>query len=82
MRDLDPDLAETLASLLPGDIADAAAAEQKYDTIESIASQVITLLQEQNVTKAICGDLEKHAYSVNDSIRDSTVRNLHILATV
>ena len=82
MRDLDPDLAETLASLLSGDIADAAAAEQKYDTIESIASQVITLLQEQNVTKAICGDLEKHAYSVNDGIRDSTIRNLHILTAI
>ena len=82
LRDLDPDLAETLASLLSGDIADPATAEQKYDTIESIATKVITMLQEQELTKAICGDLEKHAYSVNDSIRDSTVRNLHILTSV
>ena len=82
MRDLDADLAESLSSLLTGDIADDATAERKYDTIESVASRVITMLQDRDMTKAICGDLEKHAYSVNDSIRDSTVRNLHILATV
>ena len=36
----------------------------------------------QGLTKADCGDLEKHAYSVNDSIGDSQLRNLHILAAV
>jgi len=82
MRDLDPDLAETLASLLSGDIADEAAAAKKYDTIESVATRVITMLQERDLTRAICGDLEKHAYSVNDGIRDGAVRNLHILTTV
>ena len=37
---------------------------------------------EQGLTKATCDDLEKHAYSVNDSIADSNIRNRHILAGV
>ena len=57
-------------------------AEDKYFCMEGIASQVIDLLQEQGLTEAVCGDLEKHAYSVNDGIRDSEIRNLHILACV
>ena len=57
-------------------------AEAKYDAIEQIAVDVISELTEQSLTKAICGDLEKHAYSVNDGITDAQIRNLHILATV
>ena len=43
---------------------------------------MIDELTAQGLTKAICGDLEKHAYSVNDSIADGGIRNLHILAAV
>lgn len=57
-------------------------AEDKYFCMEGIASGVIDLLQEQGLTEAICGDLEKHAYSVNDGIRDGEIRNLHILSCV
>ena len=56
--------------------------ETKYFMIEEIASSVITVLQEREMTKAICGDLEKHAYSVNDSIEDPNIRNLNIFYTV
>ncbi len=56
--------------------------EEKYDVIESIASDVIDCLQKQELTRAICGDLEKHAYSVNDGVSDAGVRNLHVLAAV
>ena len=56
--------------------------EDKYFCMEGIASQVIDLLQEQRLTEATCGDLEKHAYSVNDGIRDGEVRNKHILYCV
>ena len=56
-------------------------AEIKADLIEETASAVIDELQRQDLTQAICGDLEKHAYSVNDSIADGEVRNLHILYT-
>ena len=74
-------LAETLEVLLCTD-NEPATAESKYDMIEDVASDVIDELQTQGLTKAICGDLEKHAYSVNDSIEDGGVRNLHILAAV
>ena len=57
-------------------------AEDKYFCMEGIASQVIDLLQEQGLTEATCGDLEKHAYSVNDGIRNGEVRNKHILYCV
>ena len=57
-------------------------AEEKYYAIEGIAADIIDELAEQNITEAICGDLEKHAYSVNDGIKDDEIRNMHILAAV
>lgn len=75
-------LAEKLSFLLSGDIHDKTCIEQKYDTIEEIASDIITALQNQGITKAICGDLEKHAYSVNDMISDGYIRNMNILIAV
>lgn len=57
-------------------------AEEKYRAIEDIASDVIDELTDQGLTKAICGDLEKHAYSVNDGIDDAEIRNMHILAAI
>ncbi len=61
---------------------EGALAEDKAFRMEGIASEVISLLTDQGLTKASCGDLEKHAYSVNDGIRDGAVRNLHILYAV
>lgn len=57
-------------------------AEEKYYAIEGIAADVIDELAEQGLTSAICGDLEKHAYSVNDGIEDAELRNMHILAAI
>lgn len=71
-----------LSSLLSGDIYNETLSKEKCDTVEDIASKVITLLNEQSLTKAVCGDLEKHAYSVNDRIEDGTIRNLNILTCV
>ena len=73
--------AETLEYLLTTG-NDPELAESKYDMIESTASDIIDELQEQGLTKAICGDLEKHAYSVNDGIEDGDVRNLNILYAI
>ena len=73
--------AETLEYLLTTG-NDPELAESKYDMIESTAADVIDELQNQGLTKAICGDLEKHAYSVNDGIEDGDVRNLNILYTI
>ena len=75
------DLARSLEWLLTTG-NEGSLAEDKVFCIEGIASGVIDLLQEQGLTEAICGDLEKHAYSMNDGIRDSEVRNLHILYCV
>lgn len=61
---------------------DNSTAEEKYYAIEGIASDIIDELQNQGLTDAICGDLEKHAYSVNDRIDSAEIRNLHILAAV
>ena len=73
--------AETLEYLLTTG-NDRSLAESKYDMIESTASDIIDELQTQGLTKAICGDLEKHAYSVNDGIEDGDVRNLNIFYAI
>ena len=75
------DLGRSLEWLLTTDNS-GALAEDKYFCMEGIASDVIDLLQEQKLTEAVCGDLEKHAYSVNDGIRESNIRTLHILYCV
>ena len=61
---------------------DSETAEVKIGVIEDIAGMIIGYLIENNMTKAICGDLEKHAYSVNDSIIDPNIRNLNVFAAV
>lgn len=58
---------------------DVPLAEQKVGVIEDIAFRIIAALQAQSLTDAVCGDLEKHAYSVNDRVADSNLRNAHIL---
>ena len=73
--------AEVLEYLLTTD-NEPEMAEEKYDVIEGIAADVIDELIEQGLTEANCGDLEKHAYSVNDGIMDAELRNMHILAAV
>ena len=57
-------------------------AEEKYRIIEGIASDIIELLTQLKLTEATCGDLEKHAYSVNDGIEDAEIRNMHILTAL
>ena len=57
-------------------------ASEKADVIEGICADVIDELVDQGITRATCGDLEKHAYSVNDSVEDAGLRNAHVLAAV
>ena len=57
-------------------------AKTKYGIIEDIAGMIIEALQAQELTKAVCGDLEKHAYSVNDTIADAALRNMSVFAGV
>ena len=57
-------------------------AEEKYDVTDGICADLIDELVDRGLTKANCGDLEKHAYSVNDGIADGEIRNMHVLAGV
>lgn len=84
LREFDKDnfYHDNLSLLLYGDNNDFDIADLKYEAVEKIAGRIIDTLQEKNLTKAICGDLEKHAYSVNDKILDGALRNLNILAGV
>lgn len=70
--------AETLELLLTTDNG-REMARAKQDLMENLASAIIAALQDQNLTEAVCGDLEKHAYSVNDHISDPALRNAHVL---
>ncbi len=47
--------------------------------IEDIAGLLIAELKKQGLTEATCGDLEKHAYSIQDGIKDGELRNMHIM---
>ena len=69
------DIAGPLESLLTsGNEGDTA--EDKYYMIEDLAALFIDALHDQDLTRAGCGDLERHAYSVNDGIGDAGIRNL------
>lgn len=51
----------------------------KNEIINSVAEEIINILRQKGITKATCNDLEKHAYSVNDFIKNGDLRNTHIL---
>ena len=74
-------LAELMEYLVTTDNSEALSGD-KQDVMEGVAADVIEELQRQKLTQAVCGDLEKHAYSVQDGIRDASIRNLHILFSV
>ena len=57
-------------------------AEKKNGLIEAISERCIAALREQNLSRADSPDLEKHAYAVNDGIRDGELRNMNIFAGV
>ncbi|MBQ7599829.1 MAG: DUF4037 domain-containing protein [Clostridia bacterium] len=76
-----PYLPDLLEYLLCADNSDENS-EEKLSVIESVSADIIDELSDQGLTKAICQDLEKHAYSVNDAIEDPGIRNLHVLAAV
>ncbi len=71
-------LADALQGLLELDNTPAAA-RVKGEVVEDIATLLIEQLGEQGLSEATCGDLQKHAASVRDGIRDSYLRSLHLL---
>ncbi len=54
-------------------------ARAKQAIIEDVAAVCIEAFRNQNLTQATCGDLEKHAYSIQDGICDALLRNMHIM---
>ncbi len=74
-------LADPLEFLLSTE-NDSQLVQTKAAIVEDLAGMILSELQAQKITSAICSDLEKHAYSVNDQIKDSALRNRHILAGV
>ena len=70
-----------LEYLITSDNSDETA-KTKAMVIEDVSGLVIEQLKVFGFTDATCGDLEKHAYSVNDRIEDPILRNAHILSAV
>ena len=73
--------AELMEYLVTSD-NEPSSAQEKQKVIEDIAADIIGELERQSLTRACCSDLEKHAVSVNDGIRDAQLRNMHILAGI
>ena len=51
----------------------------KIEIIEDLSGMLINELKKQNLTDAKCNNLETHAYSVTDKIRNSEIRNMHVM---
>ncbi len=54
-------------------------AKVKQEVIEDIAMLFVEEFKKQGLTKATCNDLENHAYSIQNSIKDIMLRNMHIM---
>ena len=74
-------LAELLEYLLTTDNGPSLRKE-KQSVMEGICGDVIAELRRQGLSGAASGDLEAHAFAVQEGIRDGEIRNLHILAAV
>lgn len=74
-------LSVELDFLLTGE-NDAKTSAVKTAIIESVCGEIAEYLMANGMTKATCHDLEKHAYSVNDSILDPSLRNANVLSAI
>ena len=72
------DLEQPLAYLLETG-NDKADFETKQGIVEDVASALITEMKSQSLTDAMCNNLDTHAYSVTDKIKDGSLRNMHIM---
>jgi len=72
--------ADALSDILCADIRDPAKAVQTETQIEALCAAMIRELNTRGLCEARGDDLERHAYAVNDSIRDGELRNRNIFA--
>lgn len=61
---------------------DAESAKTKKALIEQICAAVRAELRTQGLSDAQGEDLERHAYALNDTIENSELRNMHVLAAI
>ena len=54
-------------------------AKLKCEIIEDLSKMLINELKKQNLSDATCLNLETHAYSVTDKIKNAEIRNMHIM---
>lgn len=84
LRELSPDyalLASDLEYLLSSGNGETSV-KKKCEIIESICTQISQKMKEQGLLDAVGADTEWLAYAVNDLIKDSHIRNMHILCAV
>ena len=72
-------LYEPLDFILLGDREDI---NGKLFTIGEICHSIQDELRKQGISSMECDDMEKHAYSVNDHIKDSNIRSMNIFCTI
>lgn len=59
-----------------------AEAEKKRELIEKLSLRIIERLKAEQLSQADSPDLERHAYNVNDSVKDPVLRNMNILCAM
>jgi len=74
-------IADSLEFLISTDNSKASF-EGKLGMIEDISNMIIEELHNQDLTLCSCNNLENHAYSVNDKIKDTYIRTSNILMGV
>ena len=54
-------------------------AKEKSEIILDIATMITDEFKNQNITTATCNNLDTHAFSVTDTIKDASLRNMHVM---
>lgn len=73
------ELHDTLVQLISTDNYDAL---RKIQTVDSIVARVIVELKKQSLSTVESEFLESHAYFINESIKDTDIRNMHLMTAV
>ena len=53
--------------------------DYKIGIIEDVSRMIVAEVKAQGITSATCNNLDTHAYSVLDHVKDASLRNLHIM---
>ena len=80
MRSLElfPELADRLTELITGDFSQDKAAA-KCEIVESLCSEIADYLRKSGLSSSASDFLEPHAYEIQNKIKNSSLRSLHIM---